>query len=102
MFLRNFIKRGLLDAVGRQPDFWVMLNAAGWLDKGVLAEEDLVEIQAAIDAKNTPQEAAETTDNPQVTTGTNAAQEIGGETRAVSVTTSEPTIEDVDLPVEQM
>lgn len=56
MFLRKFIRRGLLYAVGNQPDYWVILNAAGWLDKGVLTEEDLVELQAAIDAKNAPPE----------------------------------------------
>ena len=54
MNLQNFIKRGLLDAVGRQPDFWIILNAAGWAEKGVLTEEDLGDIQAALDAKNAP------------------------------------------------
>ena len=64
MFLRNFIKRGLLDAIGKQPDYWIILNAAGWLEKGVLEEEDLVEIQAAIDAKNAPPpEPVEVTSN---------------------------------------
>lgn len=49
---RNFIRCGLLDAVGRQADYWVILNAAGWMEKGVLTEDDLAEIQAAIDARN--------------------------------------------------
>ena len=57
--LRNFIRRGLLDAVGKQPDYWVILNAAGWLDKSVLLEADLLEIQQAIDAKNAPQSTVE-------------------------------------------
>lgn len=52
MFMRNFAKKGLLDAVGHLPDHWVRLNALGWHEKGVLLEEDLVEIDAAIDAKN--------------------------------------------------
>ena len=30
-------------------DYWVRLNAAGWLEKGVLDEEDLETIQTAID-----------------------------------------------------
>ena len=51
--LRGFIKRGLLDAVGKQPDYWVILNAAGWLEKGVLTEEDLAEIQTAIEETHT-------------------------------------------------
>ena len=49
--LREFIKRGLLDAVGKMADYQIILNAAGWFEKGVLLEEDLEEIQAAIDAQ---------------------------------------------------
>ena len=51
--MRDFIKKGLLDAVGHMADYQVILNAAGWHEKGVLTEEDLAEIQALIDAKNT-------------------------------------------------
>lgn len=50
--LREFIKKGLIDAVGKMADYAVVLNAAGWHEKGVLTEEDLAEVQAAIDAKN--------------------------------------------------
>lgn len=50
--MRNFIKNGFLNAVGKMGDYWIILNAAGWFDKGVLLETDLVEIQAAIDAHN--------------------------------------------------
>jgi hypothetical protein len=46
---RNFIKKGLLDAVGKMADYKVILNAAGWHEKGVLEESDLAEIQAAIE-----------------------------------------------------
>ena len=53
---RNFVKAGLLDAIGKQADHWVILNAAGWHDKGVLLEDDLAEIQARIDVKNGVQE----------------------------------------------
>ena len=49
--LSNFIKRGLLSAVGHMADYQIILNAAGWLEKGVLTEADLMEIQAAIDAQ---------------------------------------------------
>ena len=48
--LTEFIKKGLLNAVGKMADYQVILNAAGWFEKGVLAEADLAEIQAAIDA----------------------------------------------------
>ena len=49
--LKEFIKKGLLNAVGKMADYQVILNAAGWLEKGVLTEEDLAEIQFAIEAK---------------------------------------------------
>lgn len=52
MFLKNFIKKGLMDAVGKIPDYQVILNAAGWHEKGVLVEADLIELQNLIDAKN--------------------------------------------------
>ena len=46
--LKNFIKMGLLDAVGQKPIYWIVNSAAGWLDKGVLNEADLAEINAKI------------------------------------------------------
>ena len=49
--LREFIKKGLLNAVGKMADYQVILNAAGWHEKGVLTEDDLAEIQAVIDAR---------------------------------------------------
>ena len=50
--LRNFVKKGLLDAVGKMADYQVILNAAGWLEKGVLDEADLAEISEKIDAQS--------------------------------------------------
>lgn len=49
--LKDFIKQGFLSAVGKMADYQIVLNAAGWLDKGVLTEEDLMEIQMAIQAQ---------------------------------------------------
>ena len=46
--LKEFIKSGLLKAVGKMADYQIILNAAGWLEKGVLDETDLEEIQTAI------------------------------------------------------
>lgn len=54
-FLHNFIMQGLRDAVGKLADFAVILNAVGWLEKGVLTEADLAELQALIDEKNAPE-----------------------------------------------
>lgn len=55
--LREFIKKGLLDAVGRMADYQVILNSVAWYEKGVLEESDLAEIQAFIDSKNVEETA---------------------------------------------
>ena len=52
--LHDFVMKGLIAAIGVQSDYWVILEAARWFDKGVLQEEDLIEIQRLIDEKNTP------------------------------------------------
>ena len=49
--LREFIKKGLLGAVGKMADYQVILNATGWYEKGVLLEEDLAEINVLIEAQ---------------------------------------------------
>jgi len=49
--LRDFIKKGLLSAVGKMADYQVILNATGWYEKNVLSEEDLAEINALIEAQ---------------------------------------------------
>lgn len=54
--LREFVKKGLISAIGVQSDYWVILEAAKWFDKGVLLEEDLIEINALINEKNMPVE----------------------------------------------
>ena len=55
--LATFIKSGFIAAVGRMADYQIILNAAGWFEKGVLTETDLAEIQSAIDDKNARLEA---------------------------------------------
>lgn len=57
--LKDFIKRGFLNAVGKMADYQIILNAAGWLEKGVLDEADLMEIQTAIDGQYIVEEEAE-------------------------------------------
>ena len=52
-----FIKNGFIAAVGKMADYQIILNAAGWYEKQVLTENDLAEIQAAIDSKNARIEA---------------------------------------------
>ena len=50
--LKEFVKSGLLKAVGKMADYQVILNAAGWLEKGVLDETDLAEIESAIKSQS--------------------------------------------------
>ena len=47
--LRNFIKQGLIKAIGNMADYQVILNAVAWHEKGVLNEDDLEEIQSKIE-----------------------------------------------------
>jgi hypothetical protein len=54
--LREFILKGLLDAIGKLADYQVIMNAMGWYEKGVLTEEDLALINDKIDEKNAPAE----------------------------------------------
>lgn len=51
--LREFVKDGFLQAIGNKPDYEIKLKSAEWFAKGVLAEDDLAEIEAAIESKNT-------------------------------------------------
>lgn len=47
--IRNYIKKGFLQAVGNMPEYKIRLNSAGWYEKEVLLEEDLEEIEKAIE-----------------------------------------------------
>ena len=49
--LKEFVKSGFIKAVGKMADYQIILNAVAWLEKGVLEESDLAEIQSAIDAQ---------------------------------------------------
>ena len=70
--LKEFVKGGLLKAIGKMADYQVILNAAGWLEKGVLDEADLAEIDTAISAQYPTETISEintveeTTDNVEV------------------------------------
>ena len=49
--LRKSLRENYIKAVGSWADYDIFLKAAGWLKIGILTEEDLAEIQAAIDAQ---------------------------------------------------
>lgn len=46
---KDCLKNALIKAIGSKPDFEIILAAAKWVEKGVLVEADVEEIQAAID-----------------------------------------------------
>ena len=48
---KDFVKNGFIKAVGKMADYQIILNAAGWHEKGVLDGSDLEEIQSAIDSQ---------------------------------------------------
>ena len=60
--LREFVKSGLLLAVGKKADYEIKLSAADWLKIGVLLEVDLAEIQASIDAQYNISEKSDSVD----------------------------------------
>ena len=69
MFLRNFVMKSLKSAIGNMPDYWVLNNALGWYDKGVLSEDDLMEIQAAIDKQYVVEEPETVVDAGETAVG---------------------------------
>lgn len=64
--LSNFIKDGFLKAIGNKPDYEIKLKAADWFAKGVLTEDDLAEIEVAIENKN---EVLKAEENEVITNG---------------------------------
>ena len=57
--MHDFVLKAILSAIGVQSDYWVYLESAKWLEKGVLLEEDLIRIQELIEEKNLPEEEVE-------------------------------------------
>ena len=49
--LRDYIKNGFLNAVGKMADYQIILNSVGYFEKGVLTEDDLAEIETKINAQ---------------------------------------------------
>ena len=47
-FLRGFIKNGYLKAIGKMEEYKIILGATSYFDKGILKEDDLIEINEAL------------------------------------------------------
>jgi hypothetical protein len=58
---RDFLKGGLIGAIGYKPDFKITLDAMEWHKLGYLEVEDLAEISAAIEAHKAAAEVEEVT-----------------------------------------
>ena len=52
----TFVKKGLLDAVNKQSNYWVMLNAAAYYEKGILTDADMLEIEELVNSNMTAEE----------------------------------------------
>ena len=50
-FLNKWLMKTLLGMAGREPDYYVRDYATRWYDRGQLSEENLMEIDAAIEAQ---------------------------------------------------
>lgn len=59
---KDCLKNALVQAVGSKPDFEIILAAAKWVEKGVLVEADVEEIQAAIDKQYAQETSSEETE----------------------------------------
>lgn len=53
------MQKTVLGMIGNEPDYKVMQYALGWYDRGTLTDDDLTEIYAKIELKNTPTEDVE-------------------------------------------
>ena len=60
-FLRTFVMKTIRGMVGNVPEYQVRLYAAGWMEKGVLTETDLAEIETLL----TPAEETDGTETPE-------------------------------------
>lgn len=59
---KDCLKNALVQAVGSKPDFEIILAAAKWVEKGVLVEADVEEIQAAIDKQYAQETSSDETE----------------------------------------
>lgn len=57
----EFVMTGLRDAIGKQPDWWVIDRAVIHQEKGNLTDTNLAELQARIESKNAVSEVSDET-----------------------------------------
>ena len=65
---KDCLKNALVQAVGSKPDFEIILAASGWVERKVLVEADVEEIQAVIDKQYVVKEPTEEVTMDETTT----------------------------------
>lgn len=60
------LKKAFLQAISKKPDYEIILSAASWVEKGVLIEADIAEIQTAIDEQYEESQNIENVVEPNV------------------------------------
>lgn len=81
-FLREFIKDGYLKAIGKMEEYKIILGASAYFDRGILKEEDLKEINEAINKQyeeTTDQTATNEEENVAVVTEVDSTENIATE-----------------------
>lgn len=95
--LKDYIKKGFLEAIGKMGDYQIILNSAGWFEKGVLTEDDLAEIQKAIDAQYPQVEVEEEVTEGDVVTDEIVEGEVIEEELSGEEVVENTEIEDDDI-----
>lgn len=49
--IKEFLKKGFIEAVGKMEDYKIRINSIGWFEKGYLSENDINEINEAIESQ---------------------------------------------------
>lgn len=58
--LHDWVKRGFVSAINAgQSEYWVILTATPYLAKGILTEEDLMDLQNLLDERNKASQPSE-------------------------------------------
>ena len=92
---RAELKKGFLDAIGKMTDYRIRINAAGWVDKEGLTQDDYLEICHAVEAQYIVPEPPVIEEPVEDTT-----DEVIGNTPAEETEIEDETILDGEEPTE--
>ena len=92
IILREYIKNLLIEMIGKEPDYKIKEIALNWYAKSELALEDLDEITALIDEKNS-KEIENSSSVEEIPEGN--AENIENSAEENTENTAEPTIDEL-------